>query len=167
MRYAVRLSAAEEWTLQHLSINHRHQDTHWRHTVFAAPNFADNCFVQTTSGSTVKGPDIAGFLDALIRQTDERPAMAVRDNESIDQSTLGRSFVHHKAPLFYLRRYSPGLSLIEIVWKNFKYHWWRSDTWTRETINVELATLLNGYRPKFRINFPGAIITTNLVISDR
>jgi len=43
--------------------------------------------------------------------------------------------------------------MIEIVWKHFKYHWRRFVTWTRDTIDAELAELLSGYGSKFQVNF--------------
>ncbi|SIO72616.1 hypothetical protein SAMN05444172_9076 [Burkholderia sp. GAS332] len=33
---------------------------------------------------------------------------------------------------------------------NFKYHWRRFATWTKETIDAELAALLSGYDTKFK-----------------
>jgi transposase len=83
--------------------------------------------------------------------------MIVLDNasihHSIDQATLDRWFMEHKALLFYLPPYSAELNLIEILWKHFKYHWRRFVTWTKETIDAELAELLNGYGTKFQVNF--------------
>ena len=94
---------------------------------------------------------------SLICQGDGRPTVIVLDNASIhhgiDQVTLDRWFIEHKALLFYLPPYSPELNLIEIVWKHFKYHWRRFATWTKETIDAELETLLNGYGSKFQVNF--------------
>ncbi|WP_375542632.1 transposase [Paraburkholderia sp. CNPSo 3272] len=61
--------------------------------------------------------------------------------------------MEHKTLLFYLPPYSPELNLIKIVWKHFKYHWRRFVIWIQETIDAELADLLNGYRTKFQVNF--------------
>ncbi|CBJ89727.1 conserved hypothetical protein [Xenorhabdus nematophila ATCC 19061] len=55
--------------------------------------------------------------------------------------------------LFYLPAYSPELNLIEIVWKQAKYHWRRFITWTQNTMEHELNTLLKGYGDQFAINF--------------
>ena len=82
-------------------------------------------------------------------------------HHSIDHDTLDRWFIDHKAFLFYLPPYdrrkslwdSPELNPIEIVWKHFKYHWRRFVTWTKETIDAELAALLSGYGTKFQVNF--------------
>ncbi|WP_255523168.1 transposase [Xenorhabdus sp. PB62.4] len=53
----------------------------------------------------------------------------------------------------YLPAYSPELNLIEIVWKQAKYHWRRFITWTQDTMEYELNTLLEGYSDQFAINF--------------
>nr|WP_245623898.1 transposase [Paraburkholderia nodosa] len=114
-----------------------------------ALDFGKNSIIYPASARTVKGPDVVEFLDSLIRKGDGRPTVIVLDNasihHSIDQDTLDRWFLEHKALPFYLPPYSPELNLIEIVWKHFKYHWRRFVTWTRETIDAELAELLGGY----------------------
>lgn len=43
--------------------------------------------------------------------------------------------------------------MIEIVWKHLKYRWRRLVTWTKETIDAELAALLGGYGTEFQVNF--------------
>ncbi|MBK3866090.1 IS630 family transposase, partial [Paraburkholderia aspalathi] len=59
----------------------------------------------------------------------------------------------HHMVLFYLPPYSPELNLIEIVWKHAKYHWRRFVTWTKKTIDAEIAKLLGGYGSEFEIRF--------------
>ncbi|MBK3823988.1 hypothetical protein G3A41_37985 [Paraburkholderia aspalathi] len=83
--------------------------------------------------------------------------VVVLDNASIhhniDQETIDRWFLNHRMVLFYLPPYSPELNLIEIVWKHAKYHWRRFVTWTKETIDAEIAKLLSGYGSEFEIRF--------------
>ncbi|SFN88890.1 transposase, partial [Xenorhabdus japonica] len=55
--------------------------------------------------------------------------------------------------LLYLPAYSPELNLIEIIWKQAKYHWRRFITRTQDTMEDELNTLLDGYGDQFAINF--------------
>jgi hypothetical protein len=55
--------------------------------------------------------------------------------------------------LFYLLLNGPELNLIEIIWKHAKYHWRRFVTWTKETIDAELAKLLAGHGSEFEIRF--------------
>ncbi|WP_198373934.1 transposase, partial [Burkholderia ubonensis] len=55
--------------------------------------------------------------------------------------------------MFYLPAYSPELDKIEIVWRQLKYRWRNFVTWTKETIDAELAELLRGYGSAFQTNF--------------
>lgn len=54
---------------------------------------------------------------------------------------------------FYLSPYSPELNMIEILWKQAKYHWRYFVIWTKETIGDEVRNLLDGYGTKFQISF--------------
>ncbi|MDC9582311.1 hypothetical protein PSI15_12175 [Xenorhabdus sp. PR6a] len=49
---------------------------------------------------------------------------------------------HETEPLTY----SPELNLIEIVWKQAKYHWRRFMTWTQETMEEEINALVGRLR---------------------
>ncbi|KVQ98664.1 transposase [Burkholderia ubonensis] len=75
--------------------------------------------------------------------------MIVQDNTSIhygiDAATRARWLMDYRALLFYLPAYSPELVKIEIVWLKLKYRWRNFVTWTKETIDAELADLLRGY----------------------
>ncbi len=55
--------------------------------------------------------------------------------------------------LLYLPAYSPELNLIEIVWKQAKYHCRRLVTWSKQTINTEINRLLSSYGNIFAVNF--------------
>ncbi|KWA68141.1 transposase [Burkholderia ubonensis] len=83
--------------------------------------------------------------------------MIVLDNasihHSIDAATRDRWLMDHRALLFYLPAYSPELNKIEIVWRQLKYRWCNFVTWTKETIDAELAELLRGYGYAFQTNF--------------
>jgi transposase len=81
----------------------------------------------------------------------------VHDNASIhhaiDPEIHERWLGEHRMLLFFLPPYSPELNLIEIVWKQAKYHRRRLVTWTRDTIESEITSLLDAYGTKFQINF--------------
>ncbi|WP_175743780.1 transposase [Burkholderia ambifaria] len=53
----------------------------------------------------------------------------------------------------YLPPYSPELNMIEIVWRHLKYRWRCFATWTKKTIDAELADLLAGYGIKYQVRF--------------
>ena len=80
----------------------------------------------------------------MAQQADQRPTVVVLDNASIhheiDHETLERWLIEHRMMLFYLPPYSPELNMIEILWKQAKYHWRRFVTWTRDTIDSEIET---------------------------
>ncbi|KVD74304.1 transposase [Burkholderia ubonensis] len=59
----------------------------------------------------------------------------------------------HRALLFYLPAYSPELNKIEIVGRQLKHRWRNFVTWTKETIDAELAELLRGYGSALQTNF--------------
>ncbi|MBE8597648.1 transposase [Xenorhabdus sp. BG5] len=76
-----------------------------------------------------------------------------RIHHGLEKEIERRWLQEHNLFLLYLPAYSPELNLIEIVWRQAKYHWRRFITWTQETMEYELNTLLAGYGNKFAINF--------------
>ncbi|WP_208615210.1 transposase, partial [Xenorhabdus kozodoii] len=76
-----------------------------------------------------------------------------RIHHGIEKKIERRGLQEHNLFLLYLPTYSRELNLIEIVWRQAKYHWRRFITWTQETMDYELNTLLAGYGDKFAINF--------------
>ncbi|WP_080419953.1 transposase [Burkholderia ubonensis] len=97
------------------------------------------------------------FIGGLLAAGDGRPTVIVLDNASIhhgiDAATRDRWPMDHRALLFYLPAYSPELNTIEIVWRQLKYRWRNFVTWTKETIDAELAELMRGYGSAFQANF--------------
>lgn len=97
------------------------------------------------------------FLEQVAKQGDNRLTFLVLDNarihHGIDVETRARWLREHNMILRYLPTYSPELNLIEIVWKQAKYHWRRFITWTRDTMDCELDSLLGGYGSRYAINF--------------
>jgi transposase len=130
---------------------------HCRRSVIGALDFGTNTLAHAAHSGTVKGPDIVRFIDGVLASSDGRPVVIVLDNASIhhaiDEATRERWLLEHNALLFYLPAYSPELNMIEIVWRHLKYRWRRFVTWTKETIDAELAELLRGYGPDFQIDF--------------
>ncbi|WP_429260203.1 transposase [Paraburkholderia sp. GAS334] len=130
---------------------------HCRRSIIGALDFGKNALIHASHTRTVKGRRVVEFIEARLLKDDGKLTVIVLDNASIDHSiirvTLGHWFIEHKTLLFYLPPYSPELNLSENVWKHFKYHWLRFVTWTKETIDAELAELLNGYGSKRQVNF--------------
>ncbi len=132
-------------------------NTHTRRSVIGALDFGPNKLIHAPCPGTVKGPDVMRFIDGLLADSNGWPTVIVLDNASIhhgiDEATRERWLIEHKAFLFYLPPYSPELNMIEIVWRHLKYRWRRFVTWSKDTIDAELAELLSGYGSKFQINF--------------
>ncbi|CEE93095.1 transposase [Xenorhabdus nematophila str. Anatoliense] len=125
--------------------------------VLGALNYPDNSlFYQTVSGNITRA-DVIDFLTQVARQGDNRLTFLVLDNARIHHHIETKREVEwlreHNLFLLYLPTYSPELNLIEIVWKQAKYHWRRFITWTQNTMEHELNTLLGGYGDQFAINF--------------
>ncbi|WP_052145732.1 transposase, partial [Xenorhabdus nematophila] len=128
-----------------------------RRSVLGALNYTDNTlFYQTTSGSITRD-DVMDFLEQVAKQGDNRLTFLVLDNarihHGIEEKIRNGWLREHNMLLLYLPAYSPELNLIEIVWKQAKYHWRRFITWTQDTMEYELNTLLKGYGDQFAINF--------------
>ena len=75
-----------------------------------------------------------------------------RIHHGIDEPTRQHWLIDHHALLFYLPAFSPELNMIEIVWQKLKYRCRRFVTWTKETIDAELAESLHGYGSAFQTN---------------
>ncbi|MBA0020304.1 IS630 family transposase [Xenorhabdus nematophila] len=130
---------------------------HDRRSVLGALNFTGNTlFYQVMSGSITRN-EVIDFLEQVAKQEGNRLTFLVLGNARIhhgieEKIRNGWLREHHKL-LFYLPAYSPELNLIEIVWKQAKYHGRRFITWTHDTMEYELNTLLKGYGDQFAINF--------------
>ncbi|OXJ21077.1 transposase [Burkholderia sp. HI2714] len=132
-------------------------NTHTRRSVLGALDFGPNKLIHASRAGTVKGADVVRFIDNLLADSDDRPTVIVLDNASIhhgtDEATRDRWLMDHQALLFYLPPYSPELNKIEIVWRHLKYRWRCFATWTKKTIDAELADLLAGYGIKYQVSF--------------
>lgn len=130
---------------------------HCRHSVLGALDYATNTlFYQTESGSVTR-TDVVVFLEQVAKQGDGRLTILVLDNapihRGIDAATRTRWLSEYNMCLLYLPAYSPELNLIEIVWKQAKYHWRRFINWSKETMEYELDNLLGAYGDRFAVNF--------------
>lgn len=132
-------------------------ENHCRRSVPGALDYSSNTlFYQTESGSVTHN-EVTDFLERVAKQGDGRRTILVLDNapvhRGIDDETRKRWFFEHNMCLLYLPAYSPELNLIEMVWKQAKYHWRRFINWSKETLESELDNLLGGYGERFAVNF--------------
>ncbi|OKO99041.1 IS630 family transposase [Xenorhabdus thuongxuanensis] len=128
-----------------------------RRSVLGALNYTDNTLFYQIISSSVTRSNVIDFLAQVAQQGDHRLTVVVLDNapihHGIDEKIKNRWLREHNLFLLYLPAYSPELNLIEIVWREAKYHWRRFITWTQETMEYEINTLLAGYGDQFAINF--------------
>ncbi|WMV72413.1 IS630 family transposase [Xenorhabdus griffiniae] len=130
---------------------------HVRRSALGALNYTDNTlFYQIKQGNMTR-TDVIDFLEQVAKNGDNRLTFLVLDNapihHGIDKEIKHRWLMEHNMMLLYLPAYSPERNLIEIVWKQAKYHWQRFITWTQETMEDEINTLLAGYGHQFAVNF--------------
>ena len=130
---------------------------HCRRSVMGALDFGANTLIHEATKQWVKRPAAVQFLNRVAQQADQRPTVVVLNNASIhhdiDHETLDRWLIEHRMMLFYLPPHSPELNMIEILWKQAKYHWRRFVTWTRDTIDSEIDALLGAYGSTYQIRF--------------
>jgi transposase len=131
---------------------------HCRRSVLGALDYGANTLMHQVHCASVKRDTVVQFVDQIAQAGEPgKPTIVVLDNakihHGINEKTLHRWLVEHSLLLLYLPAYSPELNLIEIIWKQAKYHWRRFVTWTKETIDDEIAALLGGYGSKFEISF--------------
>ena len=130
---------------------------HCRRSVIGALDFGENTLIHAAHSGTIKAPNVECFIDGVLARANALPTVIVLDNASIhhgiSEATRQRWLLKHKVILFFLPAYSPELNKIEIVWRQLKYRWRRALTWTRDTIDAELAALLNKYGSEFQTNF--------------
>ena len=55
--------------------------------------------------------------------------------------------------LLFLPPYSPELNLIEILWKQAKYHWRSFATWAKQDLLQEVQALFGGFGTKFKLSY--------------
>lgn len=138
----------------HLTTPEHHQ----RVSVMGALNFAHPQLIHQQAVGTVKRPTFVAFIDHMLLQVaTTKPTFIVLDNAKIhhglDHEITTRWLTMHNATLVYLPPYSPELNMIEILWKQAKYHWREFVTWSKDTFRTEVAALLDGFGTKFQINF--------------
>ncbi|WP_099116111.1 IS630 family transposase, partial [Xenorhabdus miraniensis] len=115
---------------------------HVRRSVLGALNYTDNTLFYQIISDNVTRADVIDFLEQIAQQGDDRLTFVVLDNARIhhglEKEIERRWLQEHNLFLLYLPTYSPELNLIEIVWRQAKYHWRRFMTWTQETMEYEL-----------------------------
>ena len=129
-----------------------------RVNVLGALNYAAGTLAFEVHEHTVCRADVVKFLDRQASDSArDKLTVVVMDNASIhhniDQDILHQWMVRDRFVLLFLPPYSPELNLIEILWKQAKYHWRSFKTWAKERLLEEVKELLDGYGRKFHVSF--------------
>lgn len=66
----------------------------------------------------------------------------------VEVQTLQEMSRHHRLP-----PYSPELNLIEILWRQAKYHWREFVTWAAKDLRKEVQALFEGFGTKFNFSY--------------
>lgn len=131
---------------------------HQRVAVMGALDFAGQRLYHAQAASTVNRETFIDFMEDLIpRIAKPVPTLIILDNARIhhglsDSLTL-RWMKEFNTFLCYLPPYSPELNMIEILWKQAKYHWREFVTWSKDSFRANISELLDGFGTRFQINF--------------
>jgi len=129
-----------------------------RVNILGALNYGANFLIHSIHKGSVKRDHIVDFIDNLAQKTKTgKPIIVVLDNatvhHNIDQEKINHWLANHKLMLWHIPPYSPELNLIEILWKQAKYHWRKFTTWTKESLLEEVSNIFCAYGNKFKINY--------------
>ncbi|GHA09875.1 IS630 family transposase [Oceanisphaera arctica] len=107
---------------------------------------------------SVKRQHVVPFLDKLAQSScQDKVTIVVMDNASIhhfiDPAMRDKWLYEYLFVLLYLPPYSPELNLIEILWKQAKYHWRSLISWSKDKLVNEVSTLLKGVGSDFHISY--------------
>ncbi|GGB55443.1 hypothetical protein GCM10011502_30420 [Oceanisphaera marina] len=107
---------------------------------------------------TVKRQHVVPFLDKLAKSSNrEKFTIVVMDNASIhhgiEPAMREQWLYEHRFVLLYLPPYSPELNLIELLWKQAKYHWRSFISWRKDQLLTEVSMLLKGVGSEFHIRY--------------
>lgn len=116
-------------------------------------------YFQTVTGKVTSATAIA-VLDAFAAQTAQakKLRLVVLDNAPIHTSRAFQARVmdwfRQGLALHWLPPYSPELNLIEILWRNIKYHWLPLSAYLSfDHLKAELQNVLDQFGSKYQITF--------------
>lgn len=123
-----------------------------------ALDFARQRLFHAQATSTVNRETFIDFMARLIPQIAKPiPTFIILDNarihHNLDDNVTLRWMKEFNTFLCYLPPYSPELNMIEILWKQAKYHWREFATWSKDSFRAKISELLNGFGTEFQIDF--------------
>lgn len=129
-----------------------------RVNVLGALNYHTGQLEYDLHSGSVKQAEVEAFLQRLAEQSDpERITLVVLDNarihHAIGQDKLDEWICRYQFCLCFLPTYSPELNLIEILWKQAKYHWRCFTTWTADQLLDEVTIMLDKVGDVFKLSY--------------
>ena len=129
-----------------------------RVNVLGALNYAAGTLAFAVYEHTVCRQDVVNFLDKQAHNSArDKLTVVVMDNASIhrhiDPKVLEEWMVRDRFVLLFLPPYSPELNLIEILWKQAKYHWRLFISWASKDLLSEVRALFNGFGTKYKSSY--------------
>lgn len=112
----------------------------------------------TTTESVTTETVIEAFDQFVAQKDPDAFAIVVLDNASMHRSKAFKrkilEWMSHRVHLVYLSAYSPELNLIEILWRQVKYHWLPLSAYLSfDRLCDEVHRLLKGYGTECTINY--------------
>lgn len=106
---------------------------------------------------SVTQKEVQDFLQRLAEKSaPKRTTILILDNarihHAISQEQLDIWLCDYGFCLWFLPTYSPELNLIELVWKQAKYHWRRFKTWKAEELSSCVNDLLGKVGSTFKLS---------------
>lgn len=129
-----------------------------RINVLGALNYQTGQLDYDLHSGSVKQQEVETFLQRLAKQSKRNSiTLVVLDNarihHAISQETLDIWMCDYKFCLYFLPTYSPELNLIEMLWKQAKYHWRRFKTWTTDELTLNVKNILDKVGSILRFNY--------------
>ena len=129
-----------------------------RVNILGALNYATGTLAFEVHERSVCRQDVVSFLDKQARSSArDKLTVVIMDNASIhrhiDPEVLQEWMVRDCFILLFLPPYCPELNLIEILWKQAKYHWRAFDTWARKDLLKEVHALFGGFGNKYKFSY--------------
>ena len=129
-----------------------------RANVLGALNYATRHLGFQVCEHSVRREHVIAFLERVAVASDRAKfTFIVMDNASIhlhiEPTVLERWMIKYRFVPLYLPPYSPELNMIEILWKQAKYHCRAFTSWTRETLAREVTELIRAFGEKYHIGY--------------
>ena len=129
-----------------------------RANVIGALEYATGQLWYEVHDKAIRRENVVDLIDRIAQRAEAAAlTVVVLDNASMHHDTgpekLDDWLVNHRLVLVHLPPYSPELNLIEMLWREAKYHWRRFETWAKDQVSEEVVKLMEDVGSTYQINF--------------